>query len=389
MPPSAYWSACFSSDAHWAESDVTSPLAEYFRQRGVPLQEFGGEAAVPLHFVGRVDEHLATRRNCGLFDFSFMACIEIAGPDSLPLVHRVQTRSLSRLVPGRLAYTLLLRPDGMVHNDATVWCLDAQRYWLFTGRRDDVEHVRACSSGCEVLISDRSREHAVLAVQGPRSWTVINRCVSGLPPAVGYYTFCDARFEDTVCRVARVGYSGETGYELVVGIRAGLRLWQALVAAGRDCGMSECGFESADSLRIEAGHILFTRELAFPVGPFELGLGRLLDFDRAPALGMAPLRARRWKEPSQRLVGLIPDSADPAAVAPLLESGSRSDRPACSSAAQLTSVCMSPIFGRLLGLGFVGAEDRYPGTRVILTRGLRARVARLPFYDPARLLARR
>jgi aminomethyltransferase len=267
--------------------------------------------------------------------------------------------------------------------------LEPQRYWLFTGRRSDVEHVRACADGYRVRVTDRSREHAVLAVQGPRSWIVINRCLSGLPPVVPYYAFCDARLESAVCRVARVGYSGETGYELIVSIQDGLRLWQALVAAGRDCGISECGFESADSLRIEAGHILFTRELALPVGPFELGLGRLLDFERAPAIGMTVLRARRWKDPLKRLVGLIPDSGDLAAITSVLETTCYSDPPARPGRARLTSVCMSPIFGRIIGLGFVAAEDRYPGSRVSLGRGVRARGARLPFYDPARVLPRR
>ena len=92
-------------------------------------------------YTDAAEEHLATRRSCGLFDFSFMSHFEIAGANARVFLDRLQTRNLAGLAPGRIAYTLLLRPDGTVFIDATVWCLAPDRYWLFTGRRSDFAFV--------------------------------------------------------------------------------------------------------------------------------------------------------------------------------------------------------------------------------------------------------
>lgn len=364
---------------------VNAPLQNFFRERGVPLRELAPAMVTPARFSDAAAEHLATRRSCGLFDFSFMGCVELSGRGSLAFLHRLQTRTLSHLTEGRLAYTLLLRPDGTVLSDATVWRLGAERYWLFVGRRADVAHVSSLAAGYPVFLADRSSDQAIIAVQGRRAQATIACCLSGVPAALPYYAFASARFDGAECIVARLGYSGDTGYELVVDAGRGAMLWRALLNAGAAHDIAECGFDAADSLRIEAGHILFSRELAFPVTPYELGLTRLLDFYRDPATGVAVLAARRWQEPRQHLAGLMIDDESPQ---PVSTTSGESTLPV-EGTARPTSVCRSPIFGRLLGLGFVSPADRYPGTRVKLAGGGRARVARLPFYDPARFLSRR
>src|SRR4051812_38641516 len=97
------------------------------------------------HSEARV-QHLATRRSAGLFDFSFMGGWEIDGPGALAFLQHLQTRDLTTLRPGRIAYTLLCRDDGSVFIDATVWCHAHQKYWLFTGRRSDEIHIAGGAS---------------------------------------------------------------------------------------------------------------------------------------------------------------------------------------------------------------------------------------------------
>ena len=201
--------------------------------------------------------------------------------------------------------------------------------------------------------------HAVVAVQGDISRRTIEHAFPGTGlAALPYYGFQRAPFGDSECWIARLGYSGETGYELVVAGGAASALWQALLAQGAHDGLTECGFDAIDSLRIEAGHILFTRELASPVTPFELGLARFVDFDRREFCGRQALQAQRWREPSRRLVGLLPTHDDEAEL----------DPPAhlAEGSAVMTSACWSPLFERRLGIGFVDARDAYPGTTVRL-----------------------
>ena len=321
-------------------------------------------------YTDAVGEHLAARRACGLFDFSFMSHFEIAGAGARALLDRLQTRNLARLGPGRIAYTLLLRPDGTVFIDATVWCLAPDRYWLFTGRRSDRGFVAAAAQGEGVDVRDRSGEHAVLAVQGPQSALVLERHLGGAP-GVAYFGFREARLAGVPVTIGRLGYSGELGYELIVPAGAAGTLWRELAAGAR-----ESGFDAANSLRIESGYILFTNELAEPVNPFELGLERLVSFDCRQFAGSEALQGRRWREPGRRLVGL--DGLVRR------EHSSIGGLPR----AAVTSRVRSPTFGRDLALGFTPAEAAAPGTLVTTSETEVGRVCRLPFYDPGRVLPR-
>jgi len=279
-------------------------------------------------------EHLATRRAAGLFDFSFMGLYEFGDAHAIA---RAQTRDAAALEVGEAAYTLILNDDGSVFNDATVWRLGPDRFWLFTGRPSDYARFRSDAR-------DRSGEHAILALQGPASGRILARLIGdeGVR-ALRYFHFTEVNG----MRVARLGYSGELGYELLVP-RAG----EAALRA-RMSDVPVCSFEAANSLRIEAGYVLFDREIDGRANPRELGLERLV-------------AARREFPLRRRLAGLE-------------IGGERAPMPA----AELTSECDSPTLGKRIGLGFA-SPDAQPGDRVSLGDGRGARVAALPFYDPER-----
>jgi len=316
------------------------------------------------------EEHLATRRTCGLFDFSFMSHFEIVGANARAFLDRLQTRNLAGLAPGRIAYTLLLRPDGTVFIDATVWCLAADRYWLFTGRRSDFGFVAEAVREEGVAVRDRSGELAVLAVQGPESARVLERHL-GAPPGVAYFGFREAKLAGVPVTIGRLGYSGELGYELIVPGGAVPALWRTLAADAR-----ECGFDAANSLRIESGYVLYANELAGPVDPFELGLGWLVAFDGRAFTGSETLRALRWLEPDRRLVGFAGfERRDPSSLGGLPR-------------AEVTSRVASPTFSGELALGFAPAGAVAAGTVVAISGSELARVCRLPFFDPGRVLPR-
>lgn len=281
-------------------------------------------------------EHLATRSSAGLFDFSFMGLYEFTGIEPL---QGLQSRDLAAMQPGRIAYTLLLAPDGAVVIDATVWRLDAARFWLFAGRRD--------SYGGR----DRSGEYAILALQGPASGVVLSRLIGrDAVASLAYFRLVEAQG----VIVGRIGYSGELGYEILVPTAEGAAFRAKLLEMGRAEGIRECGWPAADSLRIESGYVLFDREVDGKANPRELGLERLVDGPRKFAL-------------RRRLVGL--EVLDEVGVAEL-------------STAQVTSECFSPTLGKPIALGFV-PPALAPGARV-RANGRTARIASLPFYDPER-----
>jgi len=286
--------------------------------------------------MSAVDEHLAARRAAGLFDFSFMGVYEF---DDKAELEALQTRKLDDLRPGQALYTLLLKDDGAVLIDATVWRLDARRYWLFTGRRGKYGG------------HDASGAYAILALQGPASGYTLSYLIG--PDAVlalKYFHFLE---KDNMV-VARLGYTGELGYEILVPAAEAAALREKILERGRP-DVRECGWAAADSLRIEAGYVLFDREIDGIANPGELGLERL-----APG---------RKFEVKRKLVGLD-----------IIDDG---QAPATLPVAKVTSECFSPTLGRSIALGY--ADPRIGvGSGVRLADGRMARIARLPFYDAER-----
>jgi glycine cleavage system aminomethyltransferase T len=288
--------------------------------------------------VSAAEEHLATRNAAGLFDFSFMGHYELS------CVEGVQSRDLSSLEPGQVAYTLLLNADGSVFNDATAWRMDGKRWWIFTGRRSDTKRLSR-------VARDRSGEYAVFALQGPASGRILARLIGAdAVRALRYFRFVQR--EGLI--VARLGYSGELGYELLAPRADSKRLWESVRDAGREDGLRECGFEAANSLRIESGYVLFDREIDGQANPSELGLDRLT--------------GRRFPV-RQKLVGLE-----------ILQRPAPAELPA----ARVTSECFSPMLQQVIALGFCAPQWSHPGTELRLADGRLARAARLPFYDPER-----
>ena len=298
-------------------------------------------------------QQLATRRAAGLFDFSFMGLYEL---DDAAALQPLQSRDLARLAPGRIAYTLLLEEDGRVRNDATVWRLEADRWWLFSGRRSDAAWIAARAHA-----RVRSDEHAVIALQGPAAGAILARLVGAdAVRSLRYFDFARHELAGVPALIGRIGYSGELGYEIVVASAQGEATRRALLEAGAPEGLAECGFEAANGLRIESGYVLFDHEVTGEERPAELGLERLVERPGA-----------RRTAPQRRLVGLE------------IARGAGAQRP-WLPLARVTSEADSPLFAARLGLGFVATEDARAGTVVQLQDGRRARVARLPFYDPMR-----
>ena len=310
--------------------------------------------------------HLATRRQCGLFDFSFMGLYEVRGPAALPFLRAVQGRDPSRLAVGRIAYTLLLNDDGTVFIDATLWRVEEHTWWLFSGRPGDYAWLAERGHGQDVSLQDLSGRFAVLALQGPRSGRVLADLVGEGPVrALDYFGFADFALGALRARIGRLGYSGELGYEILVPAQEAAAAWTMIRDAGKRWELRECSFAAADSLRIESGYVLFGREIRGGESAAELGLGRLMAGPR-----------RSPNEPGRRLVGLqVRDRCASAAASSSLP------------LAAATSECASPMFGRI-ALGFVSPEAAWPGTLVQLGDGRAAEVARLPFYDPAKRLPR-
>lgn len=305
---------------------------------------------------GDIDAEVAACRNdVALFDFSFMARGAAAGPLARQSVQALISRPLEALRPGRIVYCV--RTDGRGHAlaDLTVWQTNPDRYEVFSGRGED---IAAIAGG-----DDLTEESCVLSVQGPGSL----RALVGLADLdalsqLAYFAHAEIEIGGIRCRVGRLGYTGERGFEIVAPAGAKQRLWDILCAKARPAG-----FAAADILRIEAGFMLFSNEFRPMVTPAEAGLQR---FDAARA---APRRVE--------LVGFRADCRfRPILYAP---DGSLPFPPREDEIA-ITSAAWSASLGCVIGLGYVRADAAREEFVDPAGKFQKVRKADLPFIDPAK-----
>jgi aminomethyltransferase len=385
----------------------TAPL-----NRKMQWREWSGYYATSVYADFHDIEYTAIREAAALIDVSPLYKYRITGPDALPLVDRVITRDASKLAVGQVYYTPWCDEHGKVVDDGTVHRLgDSKIHW--TAADPQYRWLTLNARGLGVRIEDVSEEIAAIALQGPLSRDVLEAATGESFADLRYFRRRETKLRDGRRRipvgVSRTGYTGDLGYELWIPAERATEAWDALSAAGASYGLRPAGMLALDVARLEAGLILIevdytsARHALNPeqnYSPFEIGLGRLVSFDKAEFVGKRALQEeRRRGGPARRLVGLVLDWYDieglygaqdlPPAVTPVVD---RSPVPVFASRGgqigRMTSHGWSPILKQAIGLASVPPSFEPEGTRVEVewtVEGRRGRVGaqvvRLPFLD--------
>ncbi len=342
-------------------------------------------------------EYFAVRNSAALFDLSPMVKYRISGPEAEACLNRLLTRDVARLRPGRVGYAVWCDDRGKVLDDGTVFRFAAEEFWLCSQERHRC-WLEDSAFGYQVTVEDVSEQVAALALQGPTSCAVLRRL--GLAGVERLRPFDHARFASPAgeLTVSRTGYTGDLGYELWLDPGGAEPLWDALMAAGRDLGITPMGSRALDLARIEAGFIAAQTDFVPAAqalrptrgrSPFELGLERLVDFGKGHFNGRRALLAERERGPRYCLVGLEVEGNKPARDALVYH---RRRRPV----GQVSSAMWSPTCKRNLALatlrrpwGVTLRDDLW--VEVYVRKELkwervmaRCRVVPRPFYDPPR-----
>jgi aminomethyltransferase len=314
-------------------------------------------------------EARSCRSAAALFDFSFMHRIGIRGPRAHALVQTLTPRQIDDLMPGHIRYALRVGAGGRVLSDVTIWRLDAETFEVFAGTGDAFAHLQA-AAGSTTSVCDLSQETAIFAVQGPSSL----RALAGVSStaqlrALAYFGHVQESVAGVACRVGRLGYTGERGFEVIVPRAARAAIWTMLAQHARPAG-----FAAADILRIEAGFPLFANEFLFPVSAAGLGLAR---FAAGPD---APCRSRSAQGAgSIRLVSFqAVCDCDPILWRPPRDA----TFPPAPGSLLATSACRSIVTGEILGLGY--ACDAHGAAHLFDPTGQFRDIheVSVPFYDP-------
>jgi aminomethyltransferase len=340
-----------------------TPLYDRHVAAGGRMVPFAGWE-MPVQYAGVIPEHLAVRRDAGVFDVSHMGEIEVEGPSARDFLQAALSNDVDRIAPGGAQYSLLTNEAGGIVDDLIVYRLDVHRYLLVVNaanREIDFAHLKTRElRGSDVR--DVSEDHALLAVQGPKALERL-----GLAPAKAF-TWAMGTLDGIEIFIGRTGYTGEEGVELACAPDDAESLWDAILARG----VTPCGLGARDTLRLEACYPLHGNDIGPQWDAISSGLGW------ACALGTDFTGAERLREvknrgPERRLVALrMRDKAIPR------------HGMAIEGGGEVTSGSHSPLLDVGIALGYVPSAQAEVGTQLVVdVRGKprRAEVVRKPFYE--------
>lgn len=278
---------------------ITSPLHDRHTALGATLGAFGGWSMPISYPDGTVAEHAGVRENVGVFDVSHLGKLAISGPGAADFVNRCFTADLAKIGSGHAQYTLCCTAEGGVVDDVIVYLLGPDDVLAVPNAANAAKVAQllraAAPSGIE--ITDRHRDLAVLAVQGPNSPDAVGAVLPKAELAgLDYMAFVD----DGSIRVCRTGYTGERGYELLVPAAEAPQVWDALLAAGA----RPAGLAARDTLRTEMGYPLHGQDLSVDISPVQAGSGWAVGWSKPEFWGRDALLAEKAAGPARRLRGL-------------------------------------------------------------------------------------
>ncbi|HYN86525.1 MAG TPA: aminomethyltransferase family protein [Pyrinomonadaceae bacterium] len=395
------------------------PIGTAFHERTLALceslsyREWSGYYAVSSYEPHHEHEYNAIRNASALIDISPLFKYRLSGPDATRLVDRVVTRDMSKVSTGQVIYTPWCDERGKVIDDGTVSRLGENLY-RWTAADPSLRWFTQNAAGLEVEIEDISEEISALALQGPTSGRLLKSLVEGADiQNLKYFRVAAGEIAGVPVEVSRTGYTGDLGYEIWMPSEEAVRVWDALVAAGKAFDIHPAGMLALDVARIEAGLLLIDVDFhgskkalieSQKYSPYEMGLGRLVSLDKARFVGQSALAEEHRRGHAREIVGL---EVDWAGVESLYErAGLPPTMPAAASrvavpvyrggeqAGKATSTTWSPVLKKLIALATVRREDARAGTRLeieVTVEAVRhrvgARVVKTPFFNPKRKTA--
>ncbi len=361
-----------------ASSLLRTPLFDAHRRLGARMVDFAGWDMPVQYPSGIIAEHLAVRNACGVFDLSHMGRVFVRGADAMALSQACATRDLSKVRPGEAGYSLLCREDGGILDDVIAYVLGADEVlFVFnaSNREKDVAWFtrQRDARGLDATLEDRTLATALIGVQGPRAQAALQRLTPANLDAMPGYSFQWSEVLGNRALVARTGYTGEDGFEVMVEGPDAEAVWTALLGDGTE--VVPAGLGARDTLRTEAGMHLYGHEMDETTNPYEARLGWVVSLGKDEFVGKERLAAIKQAGTARRLVGLtVGEGGVPRPGYSVVEDGRQ--------VGALTSGTFSPSLRQNIALGYVPTARSEPGQRLAVEmRGkpVPAEVVALPF----------
>ncbi len=282
-----------------------TPLYQEHLDAGARIVDFGGWE-MPLHYGSQIDEHHQVRRDAGMFDVSHMTIVDLEGADVKSFLRGLLANNIDRLkVSGKAFYSCMLNDHGGVIDDLITYYFDDRHYRLVVNaatRDKDLAWIIGQAKNRDVIVNERA-DTAMIAVQGPTARERVHGILDEAQRAATALLtpFSAARIRDMI--IARTGYTGEDGYEIMLPATQASAFWRKLLKAG----VKPAGLGARDTLRLEAGMNLYGTDMDETTHPLESGLGWTVAWDPTDRefIGRRSLEISRQRGPQRTFVGLV------------------------------------------------------------------------------------
>jgi aminomethyltransferase len=361
-----------------------TPLYDLMQESQARMVGFSGWE-MPVQFTSLSAEHAAVRQQAGLFDISHMGKFRLSGPDVLTLLQGLVPSDLARLIPGQAQYSVLLNPVGGIIDDVIFYYQGSEeqgsagptQHWVAivnAGTKDkDWDWIEQHVGNLDVTLVDQSASQALIAIQGPKALALLQPFSAADLAPLPAFGHVETEILGTAAFVARTGYTGEDGFEIMLPPDAAIALWRELTAAGA----MPCGLGARDTLRLEAAMSLYGQDINDSISPLEAGLGWLVHWDKTTDyVGKSVLVDQKADGVKRRIVGLQLEGRNIA----------RHDYPIVQGSATIgivTSGTLSPTLGYPIALAYVPTELAKVGNIVdveIRHKPYPATIVKRPFY---------
>ena len=322
-------------------------------QLGAKMVEFGGWE-MPVQYSGIIDEHKTVREKAGLFDVSHMGQVFVSGKDALAFLQKIVPQDISKLTDKKAVYCQLTMNNGGLVDDLIIYKLKESNYLIIVNAANiekDYNWFITEKNGYDVKIDNKSSEYSMLAIQGPTACEIIENLGIDKTKQPAFFTIQEDMINSTPVLLARTGYTGEDGFEIIVKNEYALKIWNDIFEAGNLFGLKPIGLGARDTLRLEAALMLYGNDLNETTTPVEAGLKWSIPSDKSEDYnGKDEIITQLHNGTSKKLIGFeMTERAIPRHEYDIYYKGHKTGT--------VTSGGYAPSLDKNIGMGYVNTKD--------------------------------
>ena len=341
---------------------------------------------MPVGYDTPINEYWNTVERAGLWDVAVQRCVEISGPDAEAFTNLLTPRDIRKVSVGQCRYLVMTNQDGGILNDPVMLRMAEDRFWLSTADADMYLWAKGVATYSEHDVEINTPHVYPLQVQGPRSPDIISTVFGDAILDLNYYRWMHASVEGIEVVISRTGFSSEVGFEVyLIGYDRGDELWEIIMAAGKPLGLSP---GSPNRIRrVEGGVLDFGSDITPAENPLEVGMERLVDFDKPDFIGKAALENIQAEGIKRKMVGIFMEGDE-------FEKNNEHRWPIFNGeerAGVVTQAVYSPRLERNIGFALldIAHADETDGLCVESAEGIRRiTITPIPFVDPDKKIPR-